>query len=67
MGLPLSSAAMKNAVVLLLAATALAACAAGSPYRVESRAPTPGAAEQKTYEQLLWEKKRAERGQGGEL
>lgn len=56
-----------SAAALALLSAALAGCGGVSPYRLETRDPVAADASQKTYEQLLWEKRRAERAQGGEL
>ncbi len=48
---------------LLLTPFALAGCA-GSPYGVETRAPSTADLERQTLEEKIWEQKRIQRAQG---
>ena len=55
-----------RAAALTLLASVLAGCGGGSPYRLETRDSTGAQTQQQTYEQLLWEKKRAQRAEGAQ-
>ncbi|MVA99425.1 hypothetical protein GN330_19440 [Nitratireductor sp. CAU 1489] len=54
---------MTRRLILLLPMLALAACA-GSPYGVETRAPSSADLERQAVEEKIWEQKRVQRAQG---
>ncbi|MEO9612253.1 MAG: hypothetical protein ABJG86_08165 [Nitratireductor sp.] len=54
---------MTRRLILLLPLFALTACA-GSPYGVETRAPSAADLERQALEEKIWEQRRIQRAQG---